>query len=101
MIARELSALPRMRTVGPVRSKPRRPIAVDHRGTTVGERVRLARRWSGRTQAQLAEDAELSLSLVSKLENGWKSPDCHTLGQIAYVLGVTMDALWFGDRGNA
>lgn len=55
---------------------------------SVGQRVRLARRAQGLTQAQLAVRAELGLASVKNYERGVTMPRARALESLADVLGV-------------
>jgi transcriptional regulator with XRE-family HTH domain len=63
-------------------------------GQTVGDRIREARKRSGLTQRELAQATGLSLSLISKLEQGERQDTrTETLRKIASVLSVPTTAL--------
>jgi len=66
--------------------------------TALGERIRALRHERELQQRQLAEKAELTPSMVSQIESGRLTPSLHTLGKIAGALGVTIAALFDGQR---
>lgn len=59
----------------------------------IGGNVRKIRMKKGMTQERLAEEAELSLAAVQKLETGQNGLRLETLIRIALVLGVSLDIL--------
>ena len=59
----------------------------------VGASLRKARLAHGFTQAQLAEAVDLTVESLSRAETGSILPTVDTLGRIANVLGVSIDAL--------
>lgn len=60
----------------------------------MGRRLQEARQAAGLTQQQLCQKAGLSYSTLAKIERGAiKSPSIFTIGQIAAVLGMSLDAL--------
>lgn len=60
----------------------------------VGRRVRLIRRRVGLTQAQLAEQAELSNNFIGLIERGEGHPTLQTIQRIAEALGVKLSELF-------
>ena len=63
-------------------------------GTTLGERIKRARKANDLTQAELAEQAGVSLRSLQDIEYGKnKNPGVETVLSIAKVLQVTMDGL--------
>ena len=100
MIVREVSRsrFDAVASVGPTPSKPRRSIALDAAGTTVGERVRAARTRLGWSRQTLEDRSSISAVAIKKLENGDTSPECFTLGEIARALQTSIDALWYGQQ---
>lgn len=67
---------------------PRRPLVEE-----VGRRIRALRvkRRGGRsTQGQVAGKANISISFLSMIERGERSPSVETLGDIAEALGVSL-----------
>lgn len=59
----------------------------------IGGNVRRIRMEKGLTQERLAEEAELSLAAVQKVETGQSGLRLETLIRIALVLGVSLDIL--------
>ena len=59
----------------------------------IGENVRRLRLERGITQEQLAEKAELSLTVIQKIEAGQSGSRTETLIRIALVLNVSLDFL--------
>jgi transcriptional regulator with XRE-family HTH domain len=67
--------------------------------TPIGMKVRLLRDSSGLTQQQLAVTANLSVSVISQIEQGKNAdPRGSTLRAIARALGVTVDELLRDDE---
>ena len=65
---------------------------MDEKG--LGKRLQKARQAAGLTQQQLCQQAGLSYSTLAKIERGAiKTPSIFTIGQIATVLGTTLDEL--------
>ena len=58
-----------------------------------GQRFARLRKSKGYTQEQIAEKVNISYQAVSKWENDISSPDISILGEIATILGVTVDEL--------
>lgn len=63
----------------------------------VGRRVRQLRMLAGMTQERLAERAEISVSFLSMIERGERSPHLETLEKLAFGLEVPVDALFRAD----
>lgn len=61
---------------------------------SVGRRVRELRTRAGMTQERLAERAEISVSFLSMIERGERSPHLETLDRLAYGLNVPVEALF-------
>ncbi len=60
----------------------------------LGEHVQAARIAAGLTQQQLCEQSGLSYSTLAKIERGAiKSPSIFTIGQIAQILGISIEEL--------
>jgi len=59
----------------------------------IGIRLRRIRRIQGRTLQQVADQAKITKSLLSKIENGSSMPPIATLTRIAKALGVDIAAL--------
>lgn len=62
----------------------------------VGENIRKLRQAAGLTQVDLAFDAEVERSRISKLERGHVNPSLLTLAVICNCLGTTLPALFDG-----
>lgn len=60
----------------------------------VGKRVKYLRRLRNLTQAQLAEQTNLSVNYISQIETGVASPTLKTLAAIAEVLNVEIKELF-------
>ena len=60
---------------------------------SVGERIKEARKITGMTQAQLAENSGISSMSVRRYESGERAPDIETLQRIADALGVGISQL--------
>lgn len=58
--------------------------------TRVGERIRQLRKSLGLTQAELAEQTEMDVKSVSRLETGVHAPSLDQLERLASVFQVTM-----------
>ena len=58
-----------------------------------GQRFARLRKSKGYTQEQIAEKVNISYQAVSKWENDISSPDISILGDLATILGVTVDEL--------
>ena len=59
----------------------------------IGLEVRLLRKHVGFTVAELAEKSDVSVGMLSKIENGLTSPSLTTLQSIAHALGVKISQL--------
>ena len=57
----------------------------------VGERIRVARKKAGLTQAELAEKAKLSINTIRLYEAGKRYPTTQRLAQLVNALGTTFD----------
>lgn len=60
---------------------------------TFGQRFARLRKSKGYTQEQIADKVNISYQAVSKWENDISSPDISILGELANILGVTIDEL--------
>ena len=60
---------------------------------SIGLAVRRARTRSGKTQAALAESAELAVETVSRIERGIVMPSAAVLLRLAHGCGTTIDAM--------
>ena len=69
----------------------------------IGLEVRMLRRHLEVTVAELAERANVSVGMLSKIENGLTSPSLTTLQSLAHALGVPISQLLrrFEERRNA
>ncbi|WP_373046358.1 helix-turn-helix domain-containing protein [Vulgatibacter sp.] len=65
--------------------------------SSVGKRVRQLRTQAGMTQERLAERAEISVSFLSMIERGERSPHLETLERLALGLEVPVEALFRPD----
>jgi transcriptional regulator with XRE-family HTH domain len=66
----------------------------------VGRRIRSLRvkqRGGRSTQGEVARKARISVSFLSMIERGERSPSVETLGEIADALGVTLSELFHDD----
>ena len=66
----------------------------------LGSRIRETRRSLGLSQFELAEDASISVTYLSYIENGKKSLSLDTLVRIATALNTTVDYLLIGNQAN-
>lgn len=64
--------------------------------SVVGDRIRQRRHEIGWSQDMLAQQAGISKSFLSDLENGKRSVSANTLLDIARVLGLSLDYLMLG-----
>ena len=62
----------------------------------LGQRVRYFREHSGMTQVELAFDAEVERSRISKIERGHINPSLLTLATLCYCLKITLPELFEG-----
>lgn len=60
---------------------------------TFGQRFARLRKSKNYTQEQIADKVNISYQAVSKWENDISSPDISILGELANILGVTIDEL--------
>ncbi|MCM1087451.1 MAG: phosphoribosylformylglycinamidine cyclo-ligase [Muribaculaceae bacterium] len=67
----------------------------------VGNFIMEKRKTLGFTQQQLAEKLNISFQAVSKWENGTTYPNIEILGELAAVLGVSVDEILAGSERNA
>lgn len=65
-------------------------------GLTLGERLRRARRRSGRKQTELAFSAETTAFEISRWENDHSMPSLYAFASLAEKLGVPMEQLFWG-----
>lgn len=66
----------------------------------IGQRVKEIRCVKGLSQAELAEQIDMSVSYISLIETAAKKASLSTLVLIANALGVTVDALLNGNQTN-
>ncbi len=64
------------------------------RAMTIGQQVLARRTKMGLTQQQVADEAGISLSFVSLIENDQRDPSLSTLKQITSALGGRVKILW-------
>lgn len=83
-------------------SAPQKPDAakrgapsIDGPSATVGERLLLARKWAGLTQAKLAKKVGMGQAAVSQLETGESLQTTH-VAELAHACGVSTDWLALG-----
>ena len=62
----------------------------------LGRRLRYFREQSGMTQVELAFDAEVERSRISKIERGHINPSLLTLATLCYCLKITLPTLFEG-----
>lgn len=73
---------------------------VDGPSATVGERLLLARKWAGLTQAKLAKKVGMDQAAVSQLETG-ESLRTTYVAELAHACGVSTDWLALGPEMSA
>lgn len=66
----------------------------------IGRQIALHRQRTGITQEQLAEMCNLSVTHISRIENGHRRPSLDVLISIADILGTTIDGLLAGNQIN-
>ncbi len=66
----------------------------------IGLRVKEIRHTKGMSQAELAEQIDMSVPYISLIETATKKASLSTLILIANALGVTVDALLSGNQTN-
>lgn len=73
-------------------------ISDHHRSTmdTIGKRIKYLRESKGWTQERLAEEAGVSKSFISDVENDRRNPSAAKLLDIASVLGASLDFIMTG-----
>lgn len=67
----------------------------------LGSRIKDTRRSLGLSQFDLAEEANISVTYLSYIENGKKSLSLETLVKIATALNTTVDYLLVGNQTNS
>ncbi len=75
-----------------------RVVNADYR--IIGKQISFYRHRAGLTQEQLAEECNLSVSYINRVENGHKRPSLDVLITIADTLGITMNNLLSGNQQN-
>jgi transcriptional regulator with XRE-family HTH domain len=65
-----------------------------------GEKLRRARQRRLLTQTELAEKASLTLSTLSRLENGFQQARISTVRRLALALGIDPSELLQDDEGK-
>ncbi|MCH1918967.1 helix-turn-helix transcriptional regulator [Shewanella sp. A3A] len=68
--------------------------ATDNRAMHIGHAIRVLRIQRKLTQEQLALDADIATSNVSRIENGLRQPSQKLLRKIAYALETTPSSLY-------
>ena len=61
---------------------------------SIGKQVRLARKSAGVTLQQLSNQSLLSVSMISKIENGQISASLKTIQQICHALNISITSLF-------
>lgn len=67
----------------------------------IGRQIRVQRRSQRMSQAFLVEQAELSVSYISRVERAKKQVSLDALVRIANSLGTTVDSLLIGSQTHA
>ncbi len=67
---------------------------------TIGARIKYLREVRDWTQERLAQEATVSKSFVSELENDRRNPSSEKLLEIATVLGASLDFIMKGEGGT-
>lgn len=65
-----------------------------------GQKIQLARKNAGKTQAQLGKMLNVSGAMIGQWENNQRKPKPETLVRIAEALGVSVADLWGDDNGD-
>jgi transcriptional regulator with XRE-family HTH domain len=66
----------------------------------IGQRIREQRSILRYTQAQFAEQADISVNFLSEVENGAKSLSCKTLYNICDNIHLSADYILFGNNDS-
>ena len=61
--------------------------------TNISKNIRFYRKQLHLTQGQLAEKLNATASLISNYENGYSTPDIHTLCKLAEIFNISLDEL--------
>lgn len=64
----------------------------------LGKRLRAARLYICLSQEMVARRARISISFLSQLERGLKTPGLEIAHRLATVLGDTMDRVFYGPK---
>ncbi|MGI9606218.1 MAG: helix-turn-helix domain-containing protein [Acidimicrobiales bacterium] len=72
------------------------PLTTDEVCRVIGERVRDLRQSLGLTMEKFAEQADLSIGMLSKIEHGQTSPSLSTLTSLSNAAGVPFTAFFRG-----
>ncbi len=67
---------------------------------TLGERIKKYRQKVGLSQEQLAEKINVSRQAITKWENDSGIPDIDNLISLSKVMGISLDELVMGEKGN-
>lgn len=87
-------ALPKARrTAPPLKGATRLPNAVT---AALGENLKKFRNAANKTQLDLAYDAEVERSRISKIEGGFINPSLLTLATLCHCLQITLPMLFEG-----
>lgn len=81
-----------------LKTRPKAPQSVLPNAVTLalGKKLRSFREASGMTQVELAFDAEVERSRISKIERGHVNPSLLTLATLCYCLKITLPKLFDG-----
>ncbi len=66
----------------------------------IGKRIEELRKQQGLSQKELSIMAGISAPGMSQIENGKRYPSLTTFARIARVLNISMQGLYYGDRGT-
>jgi len=86
-----MKATSRRKPPAPLRAVLPNPVTL-----AVGANIKRFRQAIGKTQVELAFDAEVERSRISKLECGFINPSLLTLATLCYSLGITLPKLFEG-----
>ena len=67
---------------------------------TIGERLKMARKQAGLTQAQLAEKIGVPFQSISQWEHDSRTPNMESLNKLANALGCHVFWLFYGDLAS-
>lgn len=88
-----MSTAQAVKKVGRAKQAPRLPNPLT---IALGQNLRRIRNEAEFTQVNLAFEAEVERSRISKIECGYVNPSLLTLGTICYCLGITLPELFEG-----